>query len=445
MKNEDITIEKRLEHMKNFYVNVDKFLDDLKDNIPGEAIDKIKKAVLGDEKLKKLIEGIDNHRAPRLFLMGRTGVGKSSLINALCGTYLAKVSDTESCTPNAEIYSCKEGDRTLMEIMDTRGIAESVAIDNGTSAERQLLNQVTEFCPDAAIFMLNCTHRDDVDKDIDFMKRVAKEYQEVNKLNLPIVVVVNKCDQMAPARLVSPSDYNQVKIDKINAVVRLYKGLIVRKGLKIVDIIGVSSLIDWETQDGIEVPVEDIENLPKNDIDTLKIGFDGRYKIDELFDILLDAIQDSAAQMGFRMALRLEEFVKRMAKQLTKTFSTISATIALTPIPISDVYILVSIQAVLVALIAALSGRDLSFETAKEFILSLGGVAMVGYGLRILAQQAAKFINGAFPTVGSAVSASIAFTGTNAIGGAATSYYIEHKDIEKVKKEYNSILKTSTK
>ena len=41
---------------------------------------------------------IDIHRPSRIFMIGRTGVGKSSLINALCGVYVAPVSDTRSCT-----------------------------------------------------------------------------------------------------------------------------------------------------------------------------------------------------------------------------------------------------------------------------------------------------------------------------------------------------------
>jgi hypothetical protein len=44
--------------------------------------------------------------------------------------------------------------------------------------------------------------------------------------------------------------------------------------------------------------VENIENLPKYDIDNLQIAFDGRYRIEELLDILEEAILDSEARMG---------------------------------------------------------------------------------------------------------------------------------------------------
>lgn len=382
------------------------------------------------------MEGIDNHRPPRIFLIGRTGVGKSSLINALCGAYVAGVSDTKSCTEDVQIYECKDNDRVLMQILDTRGIAESESLDNKISAEEMLIEQINEFSPDVAILMLNCTHRDDVNTDVEFLKKVSETYAKTNKMRLPIVVVVNKCDEMAPSRFKNPEEYPENKIKKINEQVQYYKGIIVRNGLKIDNIIAVSSLIDWQTPDGMEIDVESIENLPKHDIDNLEIAFDGRYGIEELLDILEEAIFDFEAQMGLRMASRLNEVAKRLAKHLNIIFSGISATAALTPIPISDIYILLIIQSMLVCLIASLSGRDISLDTAKEFILSMGGIAGAGYVFRLIAQQASKFLNAVFVGSGSAVSSGIAYAGTAAIGKAAIAYYIENKTMDEAKKKF---------
>lgn len=149
-----------------------------------------------------------------------------------------------------------------------------------------------------------------------------------------------------------------------------------------------------------------------------------------------DVIADYAAKMGFKMAIRLNEVVKKIAKHLKNIFSAISATVALTPIPIADIYILLLIQSLLVALIASLSGRDISLETAKEFILGLGGVVGAGYSFRLLAQQATKLFNFVFPGSGSVVSSGIASYGTSTIGKAAISHYIDNKTIEMVKKKY---------
>lgn len=439
MKKDKIKIEQRMQNMKKFYIKAGDLIDKLPDAIPEKTRVMLKDTILGDKELKSLMEGIDSHRPPRIFLVGRTGVGKSSLINALCGSYVAPVSDTRSCTENAQEYKCMDGDRVLMEILDTRGIAESESLNTEISAEEMLINQINEFSPDVAIMMLNCTHRDDVNSDVSFLKKLVKSYSEINSMRLPVVVVVNKSDEMAPTRFKVPTEYPQNKISKIQEVVQYYKGIIVKNGLKIDDIIAVSSLIDWQTPDGTEVDVEYIDNLPKNDIDNLQIGFDGRYNIEELLDILEGAILDFEAQMGLRMAARLTEVVHRLARHLNKIFSGISATVALTPIPISDIYVLLIIQSILVSLIASLSGRDISLDTAKEFIFSISGVAGAGFVFRVVAQQASKFLNGVWPGAGSAVSSGIAALGTSAIGKAAIAYYIDDQDREEAKKIFDSV------
>lgn len=442
MNNEDSsTIEKRLHNMKRFYLKVTELIDSLPEGIPDKTRNMLKEAILGDQDLKELMDGVDAHRPPRIFLIGRTGVGKSSLINAICGTYVAKVSDTKSCTATADVYQCKDGDRVLMEILDTRGIAESVAINTDLSAEDMLINQVNKFSPDVAIFMLNCTHRDDVNSDVAFLKKLSKSFTKANDMRLPIVVVVNKSDEMAPSRFKDPAEYPQSKKDKIQEQVDYYKSIITDNGLKVDDIIAVSSLVDWMTADGTEVDVDEIDKLPQNDIENLQMAFDGRYQIEELLDILEEAIQDFDAQMGLRMAARLNEVVHRIARHLTKIFSGLSATVAVTPIPTSDIYILVLLQSTLISMIASLSGRDVSLESAKEFIFSLGGVAGAGYLLRLAAQQSVKLVNGLFPGAGSAVSASIAGFGTKAIGNAAIAYYIDGNEIDIVKEKYNQFKK----
>ena len=436
MVDKKMKIEQRLQNMKKFYVKAGQLIDNLPDAIPQKTRDMLKDTILGDKDLERLMEGIDSHRPPRIFLIGRTGVGKSSLINALCDSYVASVSDTRSCTDSAQIYNCMDGDRILMEICDTRGIAESERLDDSISAEEMLIKQINEFSPDVAIFLLNCTHRDDVNTDVQFLKKLAKSYAEVNSMRLPIVVVVNKCDQMAPARELEAKQYSQRKINNIKEVVQYYKGIIVKAGLKIDNIIPVSSLIDWQTPDGMEIGVEEIDNLPKYDIENLQIAFDGRYQIEELRDILEEAIQDFEAQMGLRMATRLTEVVNRIAKHLNNIFTSIAAGVAATPIPISDIYVLLILQAVLVSLIASLSGRDISLDTAKEFIFSMGGVAGLGYAFKLLAQQVSKVLNAMWPGAGSAVSSGIAALGTSAIGKAAIAYYINGDTLEDSKKVF---------
>lgn len=78
--NKKMKIEQRMENMKKFYVKAGELIDSLPDAIPDKTKNLLKKTILGDEDLKNLMKGIDSHRPPRIFMIGRTGVGKSSLI-----------------------------------------------------------------------------------------------------------------------------------------------------------------------------------------------------------------------------------------------------------------------------------------------------------------------------------------------------------------------------
>ena len=61
-----------------------------------EALDEIKrKKILGE--IKAEISRIRNY-TPRVAVFGDTGVGKSSLCNALFGKEIAEISDVEACT-----------------------------------------------------------------------------------------------------------------------------------------------------------------------------------------------------------------------------------------------------------------------------------------------------------------------------------------------------------
>ena len=434
MTNDRTNVEKRLENMKNLYLRMNQLFSEMPDTIPVPVRNLIRDTILGDKDLKELMEGIDHHRPPRFLMVGRTGVGKSSLINALAGIYTAQVSDTESCTSGIQAYKCQDQGSTLMEILDTRGIAESDQLDDRITAEKQLLDHVNDFSPDAAIFLLSCTHRDSIGEDADYLHEVIEKYEELNHVHLPVVLVVTRADGVAPDRIKTPGEYPERKIDAIDTILRNYKGVLENHGLKVEKAIAVSSYVDWMTADGEEVSVESINKMDESEITKLQIAFDGRYQIEELRNMLEDVIEDFQAKMGLRMALRLDELVRRLAKHLTHIFAGISGTIALTPIPISDIYVLLIVQAALVAMIAALSGREINLDSAKEFVLSLVGVGGLGWLFRVTAQQLTKIANLVFPGAGSAISSGIAISGTETMGQCATAYFIDDKSMEEVMK-----------
>ena len=209
--------------------------------------------------------------------------------------------------------------------------------------------------------------------------------------------------------------------------------------MKIDGILAVSSLIEWKTTDGEYIDSDSIANLPQKDIDNLEMEVDDRYNIEELREVLEKSILNYEAQLGLKMAYRLETVVLNLAKHLTKIFAGISAAVAQIPIPIADFYVLIVVESLLVCLIAALSGRDISLDTAAEFIGSVGGIVGAGKGFRFVARQGAKYLVKLIPGVGTAVSSAIAAIGTVSIGNAAIEYYIKGKDIDAAKKKFDEV------
>ena len=111
---------------------------------------------------------------------------------------------------------------------------------------------------------------------------------------------------------------------------------------------------------------------------------------------------------------------RRLAQELVQSCSTLSITIALAPVPFSDLVVIAPLQGTMVTTIAYLSGRPWDRKTLAEWAASVGLVGGAGMGLRALARQIVKFVPGA----GSLVSASVAGAGTLGIGRSAIGYFL---------------------
>ncbi len=438
MENSEM-IKNRINNMRRTINKASAAFDKLP--VPDNVKNKIKTLVFGDEKLNELLSTADGARIPRVLFMGRTGVGKSTLINAICGAYLACVSNAKSCTEGSSRYTITDSNgNPLMDIYDTRGIAESIAINNENS-EKQLKNDIERFHPDIMLLVEDATVRDAaIDGDIRFVKDVRHDYNRRYNQDLPLVMVINKCDSVPPTSEQGAENYSPMKREAIEKIVKEYQSNFTQKGLIVEKVIGVSSNIEWANGD-TKVSNDVINSASDRERKSLQIGFDGRYNIDVLRDAIEDGISDIGAKRGFRMSFELNDVVERISKELIVVFSGIAGTIAFTPIPTSDIYILLALQTFMVLLIASLSGREITFDTAKEFLLSLGGVGAGGIGLRTIAQQSSKLLNFLVPFTGSAVSAAIASTGTMAMGHMVIEYYIKGKDIKTVKKSFEKLKK----
>lgn len=116
-----------------------------------------------------------------------------------------------------------------------------------------------------------------------------------------------------------------------------------------------------------------------------------------------------------------KELQRQIGQVVIKSVTAICAAIGAQPIPLADFPILTSLQALLVASIMHVSGREMSARLGGEFIAALGANIGAGLVLREGARAAAKLV----PMWGNAVSGAVAGAGTYAIGRAASAYFID--------------------
>lgn len=414
MKDDKTLILERLESVRKYYEKFEDMLDDLPFFIPKSTKKMLKKYLGQDKELEALMESISTQRPPRLLIAGDRGVGKSALVNALCRARIVETSpyggeNVDRVVNDIDIYACKRGDETEIEIFET-----------STYKTAEKITQIINFKPDAAILLLDSSRDVDIHSQLEFFEDLKKKIEGSGGNKLPLIVAITKVDEASDQtyeELVDEGEMGKkialsVDIDRnqLRESLSKYRGTILAHGNIVDEIVAVSSL-----------------NL---------------YNFDELRRIIEDVMVVPNAQMGFRMTFRLSEVLSGVSNRLVKLFSGMAAVIALTPIPVADLYVLLILQGLMVALIARLSGRDVNLKTGIEFILSLGGVTLAGFGLRTVAQQAAKFAN-FLPFAGSAISSTIAATGTNAIGKAAVAHFISDLPLRKTKSLFKALSKSS--
>jgi len=345
-----------------------------------------------------------------IMLMGRTGAGKSSFVNALVGdSELMKVGDSaysETKKISETQYTTPNGVRLVF--LDTRGSGESGIPDKETLHQ---IKEAAEKHKPTVAFILMPPDRAYWDEDLKFFSEALRLIHNSLGLKVKVFGIVTKVDS-----ILEPFDANQ-KYDWKNPTTR-----------------GEIRLAEWCTRlqqslaEELSQVDEQIEVFPvstrygRNDNDE---DMDLRWGLDEVWLSL-----EKNAPFAFLM--KLSEFVhpnkrRKLARNQVHRFALLAGGIGAVPIPLADATILAYLQYVLVRVIYTLSKNH---KKAKPSVYMgfLGGVPKV-IG-KIIARQTVGWLTELIPGVGSAagsvVNAGIAAGFTEAFGHAAIAYYFDN-------------------
>jgi predicted GTPase len=351
-------------------------------------------------------------RPPALVLVGRRGAGKSSVVNALFGAKVAELGHVTAQTGKGRWYKYERGGGT-MSILDTRGVQEGsvpAEADDAKTALESIAIELRAQAPDVVVFVAKASEVDAaIDADLDALEHVYDEIRRAHRLEPPLIAVVTHCDLLEPkaTRLHLAAREPEAEVDEKKRHVAAAEHALARKidardklRPRLVATLGTSVYMSWKSDGALRS--------------------DERWRVDDLAVTLFRHLPD-ASRAELARATQVRAIQEDLASSLTQATAAVCAGVGAAPIPFADTIPLTALQAGLVAGIAWIGGRSADKKGTTEFVGALGANLGLALGLREGFRQLMKIIA---PGGGSIVSATIAFTGTMAIGSAAKAYYI---------------------
>ncbi|MFP8890023.1 GTPase family protein [Natrialbaceae archaeon A-CW2] len=393
-------------------VDPDKFkrfreqVDDIVAMAPGgkRTVGRLMDTAFGDA-LRETERLIDDSRPPRLYVFGRSGAGKSSLINALANKPVADVGSVEPTTVDSELYHVSFPDRyASWDVVDSRGLFESVSPDGDIPGDTisHLKADLEEYRPDIAIHVMT---PDQVRAGKDDFATVETLRRELPGVFPPVVYCLNKVDTYLAPGGDWPPESNPSLAGDIKHTLEFVAKILNEEETTPFDESQPLHGYEFESDDHVGVVPVYLKEEPYWNVDTLAWLVGDFLPVD--------------ARLQFIQAQQREELMQELSRDVTKRFSGIAGGIGSAPTPGADFPVLTGLQLFLVGLIGSFSCRELERGTVEEYLTAMGGTTVAGLAARGVARSLAQLV----PGVGQVVSGTVASATTYAVGRSAEEYF----------------------
>lgn len=356
-----------------------------------------------EEQLNQEIEQIRNKTpVPTLWLFGKTGSGKSSIVQRLTGSDEAKVGQGfRPETRFSKRYDFPSGDEPLLRFLDTRGLGEAYydpsediasfqssshlvlvtvrLVDHALDCLVEPLRRIRVAAPERPVLLvLTCLHEAFPNQDLSSGPELSAEIQRYEALQ----------------RSHSPTDGQHPNPETR----QLLQQLIDQKRTQLSGLFDRVVLIDFtHEEDGFA-----------ND------GYGERNLKQLILDMLPAAYRQTwAAAMSATLEGKSE--LQRGAHWQILASSALAATASAVPLPWVNIPVVLAIQTRLIKKIASIYDQKM---TSKHW-LALSNVAGTQVAVRLASRELLKFI----PFVGIAASIAASFAFTFAMGKVADWYF----------------------
>lgn len=371
--------------------------------MPAAAKQKLREVILGAA-FAEIDELVAKSRSPRMYVLGRSGHGKSSLLNALADKEVVQVGDIQPTTAVAAQVRVEFPESgSSWELIDSRGIFESTRPDGASSQNplEQVKEDVRRYKPDVILHVIAAPEVRNLENDMKAYREICSTI--MREASVPTVVVLNKIDTVG-GRMDWPPEASPAKARLIEDLISYTSNMLALSGDPIDDRYYFNGL---KTTDRGYLGVIPVCSYPSD-----------RWNLETLSMFIGEHLPKSA-QLAFYQGQRRKALLRSVATGLTKRFAAIAGMIGSTPTPFVDHIVLAPIQLLLVACIGGLSSRPFSITTAKEF-LAAGGIAV---GTLQAVGWLRGFVELGLPGIGLVISGSVASANMYGIGKAAEAYF----------------------